>query len=504
MTADIIHDTDPLQWIDVHARERPAAPFLSTVVGGVVSYAELDLITRRVVAALRGLGVAKGDRVCVAVEKSVEAVFVYIACLRMGAVYMPLNTAYTTAELDYFLGDARPRLLLIAPAAADAALREAAGRSNTLVHTLDAEGAGSFADWMQTFGPDALDVELRGADLAALVYTSGTTGRSKGAMITRANLAAGARALVAAWEFGAGDVLLHVLPLFHVHGLFMALNTVLAAGASMLFVNRFDAREILALLPRATVFMGVPTHYTRLLALPEFGKLPLRLFISGSAPLLAETHREFEARTGHRILERYGMTETQVLASNPLHGVRKPGSVGPPLPGVTMRIVPLSGEDAADAAGMIEVRGPSIFRGYWNAPEKTAADLRADGFFITGDVGRFDADGYLFIVGRAKDLIISGGYNVYPVEVEEAIDALPGVIESAVIGVPHPDFGEGVTAVVATKLPLEEAATIAQLKQRLAKYKIPKRVLFVAELPRNAMGKVQKAALRAQHAGLYR
>ena len=506
--------SDPLQCLEAGWRESPDAPFLTTVVGGVVRYDELELITRRVAAALRAQGVRKGERVCVMVEKSVEAVFLYIACLRMGAAFMPLNTAYTATELDYFLGYAEPRLLIIDPALAGEEVRAAATHRTVHLLTLDAQGEGDFTAAVDSARPDPIDERLEAQDLAALVYTSGTTGRSKGAMLTRANLAAGARGLAQAWEVGPRDVLLHVLPLFHVHGLFMALNTVLAARAGILFLPRFEAREACALLPRVTLFMGVPTHYTRLLALTEFGRetaAHMRLFVSGSAPLLAETHREFEARCGQRILERYGMTETVVLASNPLRGERKPGSVGPPLAGVDIRIAPLAGEGgvAADGethAGMIQVRGPNVFAGYWRAPDKTRESFTQDGFFITGDVGRFDEDGYLYIVGRARDLIISGGYNVYPVEVEEALDALPGVAESAVIGLPHRDFGEGVTAVVVCKpgAGLAETELIAQLKRRLANYKIPKRILFVAELPRNTMGKVQKAALRAAYAEVYR
>ena len=349
------------------------------------------------------------------------------------------------------------------------------------------------------------------SDLAALLYTSGTTGRSKGAMLTRANLAANAITLARQWRFSERDVLLHALPIFHVHGLFVAINTVLAAGSSMLFLPKFDADEVVRLLPQATVMMGVPTFYTRLLQHPAFtGErcASIRLFVSGSAPLLAETHREFRARTGHAILERYGMSETLMNTSNPYDGARVPGSVGPPLPGVEVRIAdPESGVPlpATGSVGMIEVRGPNVFRGYWRMPEKTAAEFRKDGFFITGDVGRFDGNGYLFIVGRAKDLIISGGYNVYPVEVETELDALSDVAESAVIGVPHPDFGEGVTAVVVGRAGavLDETVLRTALEQRLAKYKLPKRIVFVSEMPRNAMGKVQKAQLRERYRDLY-
>jgi malonyl-CoA/methylmalonyl-CoA synthetase len=411
------------------------------------------------------------------VEKSPEAVALYLACLRIGAVFVPLNSAYTTAEVEYFLGDADPKVAVGV-----------------------AKGGVPLAELVCGEFPPAARLAVTQADLAALLYTSGTTGRSKGAMLTRANLATNALTLAQAWRFTERDVLLHALPIFHVHGLFVAINTVLASGSSMLFLPKFDADEVVRLLPQATVMMGVPTFYTRLLQHAGFTRersANVRLFVSGSAPLLAEAHREFRARTGHAILERYGMSETLMNTSNPYDGERVAGSVGPALPGVEVRI--------ADPAGMIEVRGPNVFKGYWRMPEKTAAEFRKDGFFITGDVGRLDERGYLYIVGRARDLIISGGYNVYPVEVETELDALAGVAESAVIGVPHPDFGEGVTAVVVPRpgATLDENALRAALEQRLAKYKLPKRIVFVAEMPRNAMGKVQKAALRQTYGGLY-
>jgi len=507
------YHTDPLKCLEAGFRESPDAAFLSTPAGGVIHYGELDRITRRVAAALRAQGVRKGDRVCVMVDKSVEAVFLYVSALRMGAVFVPLNTAFTTPELDYFLADAQPRLLIIDPARAGVGMQACADRHATRLLTLDAQGSGSFTQELERVDADPVAETHSAQDLAVLVYTSGTTGRSKGAMLTRGNLAAGAQGLVRAWQVGTQDVLLHVLPLFHVHGLFMALNTVLAARAGILFVPRFDANETCRLLPRATLFMGVPTHYTRLLATGGFDRScaeNIRVFISGSAPLLAETHREFESRCGHRILERYGMTETVVLASNPLHGVRKPGSVGLPLEGVEIRIAPTATRtrqtpEDRGGAGDIHVRGPNVFSGYWRAPDKTRDSFTADGFFITGDVGRFDEDGYLYIIGRARDLIITGGYNVYPVEVEEALDRLQGVVESAVFGLPHADFGEGVTAVVVPRpgAALAESDLIAELRKSLAPYKLPKRILFMTELPRNTMGKVQKAALRATYAGLY-
>jgi malonyl-CoA/methylmalonyl-CoA synthetase len=404
-------------------------------------------------------------------------------------VFVPLNPAYTSAEIEYFLGDAAPQVA-VGVANGGLSLAELAGDESA---------------------PAVMPAPATPSDLAALLYTSGTTGRSKGAMLTRANLATNALTLVQSWRFTQRDVLLHALPIFHVHGLFVALNTVLASGSSMLFLPRFDADEVVRMLPAATVLMGVPTFYTRLLHHPAFTRercANVRLFVSGSAPLLAETHREFRARTGHAILERYGMSETLMNTSNPYEGERVAGSVGLALPGVEVRITDAeSGTPLpeAGAVGMIEVRGPNVFRGYWRMPEKTAAEFRKDGFFITGDVGRLDPRGYLFIVGRAKDLIISGGYNVYPVEVETELDALAGVAESAVIGVPHPDFGEGVTAVVVLRpgAALDESALRAALEQRLAKYKLPKRIVFVSEMPRNAMGKVQKAALREAYSGLY-
>ena len=443
----------------------------------------------RIAAALAHRAVVPGDRVVAQVEKSPEAIALYLACLRLGAAFVPLNTAYTAVEIAYFLGDADPKIAVGV-----------------------ASGGVPLADLVRDeSAPARAPATAKQSDLAALLYTSGTTGRSKGAMLTRANLATNAITLARAWRFTESDVLLHALPIFHVHGLFVAINTVLASGSSMLFLSKFDADEVVRLLPEATVMMGVPTFYTRLLQLPAFTRercATIRLFVSGSAPLLAETHREFSARTGHAILERYGMSETLMNTSNPYDGERIPGSVGPPLPGVEIRIADSeSGVPLPDAEqiGMIEVRGPNVCRGYWRMPEKTAAEFRPDGFFITGDVGHFDRRGYLFLVGRAKDLIISGGFNVYPVEVETEIDALTGVAESAVIGVPHPDFGEGVTAVVVPRAgaALDEGTLRAALEQRLAKYKLPKRIVFVSEMPRNAMGKVQKAQLRERYRDLY-
>ncbi len=397
------------------------------------------------------------------------------------------------------------------PARRDALAPVAEGAGVAQVGTLDADGAGTMAAEAAGQTGDFADVARGPDDLAAILYTSGTTGRSKGAMLSHDNLASNALTLVEHWRFTADDVLIHALPVFHTHGLFVATNTVLMAGAAMLFLPKLDPAAILSLMPRATAMMGVPTFYTRLLREP--GLTPeatkgMRLFVSGSAPLLAETHRDWQARTGHAILERYGMTETNMNTSNPYEGDRVAGTVGFPLPGVDLRVVdPETGRALGpDEVGMIEVRGPNVFRGYWRMPEKTAAEFKADGFFITGDLGKVDGRGYVHIVGRGKDLIITGGYNVYPKEVETEIDALPGVLESAVIGLAHKDFGEGVTAVVVARPGAEaptEAGILAALESRLAKFKQPKRILFVDELPRNTMGKVQKNLLRDAHKDLY-
>jgi malonyl-CoA/methylmalonyl-CoA synthetase len=502
---------DPSQWLQFHARQRPDRLFLETSDGRRLSYADMETLVQRLAGALLQLQVAPGDRVVAQVEKSPEAVALYLACLQVGAAFVPLNTAYTLAELEYFLGDAAPSLAVVSPAQREQVMSIAARCGVKQIETLDERGGGSLLALARPpVNPSDAD-QWDPNSLAALLYTSGTTGRSKGAMLSRANLASNAETLARAWEFTANDVLLHALPIFHVHGLFVAINTVLAAGASMLFLSKFDGDDIVRLLPRATVMMGVPTFYTRLLQHPGLTReliANVRLFVSGSAPLLAETHREFHTRTGHAILERYGMSETLMNTSNPYRGERIPGSVGPPLPGVEVRIADPESDavfEQPDTIGMIEVRGPNVFAGYWRMPEKTAAEFRRDGFFITGDLGKRDARGYIYIVGRGKDLIITGGYNVYPIEVELEIDALPEVHESAVIGVPHPDFGEGVTAVVVLNADahLDEATIRRALEQRLAKFKVPKRVVFVPELPRNTMGKVQKSALRDRYRDIY-
>jgi len=489
---------------------RPESPFIRMPEGGTLTYGDLFALTGRYANALAARGVRLGDRVAVQVEKSPEAIVTYLACLRLGAVFLPLNTAYTAAEMEYFIGDARPAMVVCASSKRREIGEIAQASGTAAVETLDPAGQGTLPALAAGAPPEFRTVERRGDDLAAILYTSGTTGRSKGAMLTHDNLVSNAVALVDTWRFTDRDVLLHALPIFHTHGLFVATNVVLFSGASMLFLPKFDPSLVKAALPQVTTMMGVPTFYTRLLQEDWLGRAStahMRLFVSGSAPLLAETHREWTARTGHAILERYGMTETNMITSNPYDGDRVPGSVGLPLPGVSVRIVdPETGRPLPRGEiGMIEVKGPNVFKGYWQMPEKTKAEFRDDGYFVTGDLGSVDERGYVSIVGRGKDLIITGGYNVYPKEVENEIDALPGVAESAVIGVPHPDFGEGVTAVVVAKAggaPSEEEV-IARLKARLAGYKVPKRVFFVDALPRNTMGKVLKNELRDRYAGIY-
>jgi malonyl-CoA/methylmalonyl-CoA synthetase len=483
---------------------------VDTADGRTLTFADLVAQSGRYANAIVAAGVRPGDRVAVQVEKSVANLLLYLATVRAGAVYLPLNTAYTANELDYFLGDAEPRLVVCDPARRAAIAALVAGRE-VAVETMDATGEGSLASAAATAGP-AFDTVPRAADdLAAILYTSGTTGRSKGAMLTHANLASNAATLVESWRFTRDDTLLHALPIYHTHGLFVAINVALLSRARMIFLPKFDAAQALALLPGATAMMGVPTFYVRLLreaGLTRAATAGMRLFVSGSAPLLAETHRAFAERTGHAILERYGMTETNMNTSNPYDGARVPGTVGPPLPGVSVRVTdPETGEGLAiDEIGMIEVKGPNVFKGYWRMPEKTAAEFRPDGSFITGDLGKIDAEGYVHIIGRGKDLIITGGFNVYPKEIETEIDLIPGVFESAVIGVPHADFGEGVTAVVvpAPGAEIDEPAVLAALDGRLARFKQPKRVIVVPDLPRNTMGKVQKNALRERYADLYR
>jgi malonyl-CoA/methylmalonyl-CoA synthetase len=503
---------DPAGWIERAARAHPRRLFLKTLAGRQYSYESLREESGRFASALMERGVVPGDRVAVQVEKCAEAVFLYVACLRIGAVFVPVNVANTPNEVEHFLHDSRPRIAIVRPA--DRTLLEHLAERAGIAHveTLGADGEGSFLESAAQARSSFESLRSSAASLAAIIYTSGTTGRAKGAMLTHANLASNAAALVETWRFTQRDVLLHALPLFHIHGLFTAINTVLASASSLVLLPKFDAVLALQQLPQATVFMGVPTYYTRLLqqvGLNRDSTAHVRLFVSGSAPLLAETHREFLQRTGHTILERYGMTETLINTSNPYDGPRVPGSVGKALPGIALRV---AGADsglvtsAAGEVGALEVMGPNVFAGYWGDAEKTRGEFTADGWFKTGDLGHIDRDGYVCIVGRAKDLVISGGYNVYPKEVESELDAVPGVLESAVFGVPHPDFGEGVTAAVVRKAgaALSEAQIINAIQARLARYKLPKRILIVDELPRNTMGKVQKNALRATYASLYR
>jgi malonyl-CoA/methylmalonyl-CoA synthetase len=488
------------------------APCLLLPDGAAISYERVDREAARCANLLVSLKVEPGDRVAVQVRKSPQALFLYLGCLRVGAVYLPMNDAYQRHEIDYFLNDATPRVFVCRPQMRALADELAAKAGVSHVLELDNEGTGELAKRAAAQPDGFTTIERDGDDLAAILYTSGTTGRSKGAMLSHRNLAVNARVLHKYWGFRPGDVLLHMLPIFHVHGLFVAVHCALLNGSPMLFAPKFDAARAIALLPKATVFMGVPTYYTRLLAEAGFTKetcANMRLFVSGSAPLLIETFQGFQKRTGHTILERYGMTEGNMFASNPYDGERRGGTVGFPLPEVSIRVV--DDEDRqvpAGEVGQIQVKGKSVFRGYWNMPEKTKEEFTADGFFKTGDMGKCDKDGYLAIIGRAKDLVISGGLNIYPKEIEEMIDIMPGVIESAVIGVPHPDFGEAVVAAVIRQKneagnALTEAGIIAALKKELAGFKVPKRVWFLDDLPRNTMGKIQKKALREQFASTF-
>src|ERR1700757_2386875 len=482
---------------------------IETADGQRISYGDLISRAGQMANVLVSRGVKPGDRVAAQTEKSVPGLVLYLAAVRAGAVYLPLNTSYTLNELEYFISDAEPSLVVCDPAKAEG-IGAIAAKVGAKVETLGADGKGSLTDAAATASPAFTTVARADDDLAAILYTSGTTGRSKGAMLTHDNLASNSLSLVDYWRFTDKDVLIHALPIYHPHGLFVASNVTLFARASMIFLPKFDPDLIIKLMARATVMMGVPTFYTRLLQNPALNKdttSHMRLFISGSAPLLADTHREWSARTGHAVLERYGMTETNMNTSNPYDGERVPGAVGLPLPGVSIRVAdPETGRELArDEIGMIEVKGPNVFKGYWRMPDKTKAEFRDDGFFITGDLGKIDDKGYVHIVGRGKDLVISGGFNVYPKEIESEIDAMPGVVESAVIGVPHADFGEGVTAVVVKhpEAKVDEAAVLKGLEGRLAKFKMPKRVFVVNELPRNTMGKVQKNILREQYKDIY-
>ncbi|MHA6326437.1 malonate--CoA ligase [Roseivivax sp. CAU 1753] len=492
----------------VHAGNQ--APFLILPDGDRISYDAFLRRAAQIAHALTDTGLAPGDRIAVQVAKSPEALMLYAACAQTGIVFLPLNTAYTRDELDYFIDDCGAALVICDPRNAEE-LAPVADKLGAKLDTLDATGGGSLTD-RATHLPDSFATVSRdGDDLAALLYTSGTTGRSKGAMLSQANLLSNAEALADLWRFTADDVLLHALPIFHTHGLFVATNVTLKAGGALIFLPKFDSDAVIRWLPQATTMMGVPTFYTRLLDDARFDRdlvAKMRLFTSGSAPLLAETHKAFEARTGHRILERYGMTETNMNTSNPYEGERRAGTVGFPLPGVELRITdPETGNEVAQGdIGQIEVRGSNVFQGYWQMPEKTAEELRENGFFITGDLGLIDADGYVTIVGRNKDLIISGGYNIYPKEVEIVLDAQDGVLESAVIGVPHPDFGETPVAILVAEpdVTLDCAEIARAAGSQLARFKHPRHVVQAESLPRNTMGKVQKNLLRQEYAGIFK
>ena len=482
--------------------------WLETEDAKYYSWRDLERGTAKIANLFASLQLPPGSRIAAQVEKSPEALMLYLATVRAGFVYLPLNTAYRASEMEYFIGNATPAVVVCSPKnfgwITQIAFRAGTGHVFTLDEPQQGRNSGTLLS-RAVHHSDHFDTAHRDPDdLAAILYTSGTTGRSKGAMLSHDNLASNIRVLQEAWQWQQGDVLLHALPLFHIHGLFVAAHGALMNGSKTIFLSKFDSASVMRHLPRATVFMGVPTYYVRLLSDPALNHdvcKNIRLFVSGSAPLLTETFETFIEKTGHTILERYGMSETAMLTSNPYQGPRKAGTVGPALPGVSVRVVNQDNEICGtNEIGDIQVSGPNIFKGYWHMPEKTAEEFTKDAYFKTGDVGRFDEDGYLSIVGRSKDLIISGGYNVYPKEIESVIDEMPGVLESAVIGVPHADFGEAVVAVVVMRdgAILAEAALIDTLKTRIANFKVPKRVHFVTELPRNTMGKVQKNVLREQ------
>ena len=476
------------------------------------SWRDLDEHTARIAHLLSTLNLTAGSRIAVQTEKSVEALMLYLAVLRAGYVYLPLNTAYQASEVEYFIGNAEPAVVVCSPKSLAWIQTIADAAQVTRVFTLDETGGGTLMDAASGQSTTHSIAEKRANDLAAILYTSGTTGRSKGAMLSHDNLLSNALTLKDYWGWSAGDVLIHALPIFHVHGLFVASHCALLSGAKMIWFAKFDPTAVIARLPQATVFMGVPTLYVRLLADARLSKEAcnhMRLFVAGSAPLLIETFNQWRDRTGHTILERYGMSETAMLTSNPYspeQGERRGGTVGFPLPGVMVRVSDDKGAACpVGEIGGIEVKGPNVFAGYWRMPEKTKEEFTADGWFKTGDVGKIDERGYVVIVGRSKDLIISGGYNVYPAEIEGYVNDMAGVAESAVIGVPHPDFGEAGVAVVVAKAgaALDGNAILATLKSNIANFKVPKRVFIVADLPRNAMGKVQKNVLRLEHAGLF-
>ncbi len=484
-------------------------PFLYLPNGQIISHAGFLGVTARYAHAFGACGLVAGDRVAVQVEKSPDALALYAACVQAGLVFVPLNPAYMAAEVAYFITNAGARLLVCNPKDATP-LGPVAKDAGARLETMDSTGQGSLRSIAAGHPETYQTVARSGDDLAALLYTSGTTGRSKGAMLSQINLLSNAQTLVDVWQFTDSDILLHALPIFHTHGLFVASNVILLSGGAMIFMPKLDVAQLIKFMPHATTLMGVPTFYTRLLDHADFtaeASAHMRLFISGSAPLLAETHRAFEARTGQAILERYGMTETNMNTSNPYDGARRAGTVGPALPGVEIKVTdPQNGAILPDGeVGMIEVRGPNVFQGYWQMPDKTAAELREDGFFITGDLGLIDDQGYLQIIGRGKDLIISGGYNIYPKEIELLLDDQPGVLESAVIGVPHGDLGEAPLAVLVRGTQDPDLAAITDvLGQQVARYKIPRKIVVVDALPRNTMGKVQKNMLRDAYADAFK
>ncbi|WP_312791164.1 malonate--CoA ligase [Diaphorobacter nitroreducens] len=499
-----------LDQIAVEAASAAGAPLLYT-------WRDLDRASARIANLLASLKLPEGSRIAVQVEKSVEAMLLYLATLRAGYVFLPLNTAYQSAEIEYFIGNAEPAVVVCTPGNFGWVSKIAFTAGTQHVFTLGDDRTGSLLERAAHFGDEHRAVPRKADDLAAILYTSGTTGRSKGAMLTHGNLLSNAQVLKDYWGWKPGDVLIHALPIFHVHGLFVAIHGALINGSKMIWMAKFDPKAVIAAMPRATVFMGVPTLYVRMLAEPALTKAAashMRLFIAGSAPLLIETFKEWQDRTGHTILERYGMSETIMLTSNPYaadarHGgqdERRGSTVGFPLPGVGLRVVDDAGKPVpVGEIGNIQVKGPNVFKGYWRMPEKTKEEFSADDWFKTGDVGKVDERGYVSIVGRSKDLIISGGYNVYPAEIEGYINEMPGVAESAVVGVPHPDFGEVGVVVVIPKpgAKVDGDAVIASLKSQLANFKIPKRCFVTTELPRNTMGKVQKNLLRDQYKGLF-
>ena len=474
-----------------------------------ISFQDFFQNAERIASVLINSGIQPGDRVAVQVEKSVSALELYMGTVLAGSIFLPLNPAYTPAEIEYFLCDARPALFVCDPSKIEMLTTVAETCGVTQVWTLTDENTGSLVEARNSESPGFRGIERGPDDLAAILYTSGTTGRSKGAMLTHRCLHSNAEALVDTWRFGANDVLIHALPIFHTHGLFVATNVSLLSGSSMIFMHKFDTDGICQRMTEASVLMGVPTFFHRLLQNQELEQASknMRLFVSGSAPLLAQTHVLWRERTGHAILERYGMTETNMNTSNPYDGERRAGTVGFPLPGVEVIVTnPENGQILPSGEiGVLEVRGPNVFKGYWEMPEKTSEELRENGFFITGDLGTISEDGYVSIVGRSKDLIISGGYNIYPKEIEVLLDGLDGVLESALIGIPHPDFGEGVVAVIVPQsgAKLIQEDIMLKLKDQIARFKHPKRIVFIDELPRNTMGKVQKKDLRERFARLF-